>query len=178
MSLRDIAFRSFASQDHFELWQLLEIVNQINPQKILEIGVHRGGMIKTLHESFPQARIVGVDNNFSFLEYSDFEAVEGDSNQPETRDKVVDKFHGSQIDFLFIDGDHNYGAVKRDWLLYGTYVRDGGIVAFHDIMRMPGQIPGVEVRDVFDELKRTFATIEIWNGTLGENGPGIGVLFV
>jgi predicted O-methyltransferase YrrM len=36
------------------------------------------------------------------------------------------------IDVLFIDGDHNYGAVLTDWLLYAPLVKKGGIVAFHD----------------------------------------------
>jgi len=36
------------------------------------------------------------------------------------------------IDFLFIDGDHSYKAVKRDYLDWGNYIVDGGWIAFHD----------------------------------------------
>ena len=36
------------------------------------------------------------------------------------------------IEFLFIDGDHEYAAVEKDFLLYSPHLIDGGIVAFHD----------------------------------------------
>jgi predicted O-methyltransferase YrrM len=36
------------------------------------------------------------------------------------------------IDFLFIDGDHNYDGVKKDWELYSPLLRSGSIVVFHD----------------------------------------------
>jgi predicted O-methyltransferase YrrM len=36
------------------------------------------------------------------------------------------------IDFLFIDADHSYEAVKRDWEGWFPKVRKGGYVALHD----------------------------------------------
>jgi len=36
------------------------------------------------------------------------------------------------IDFLFIDGDHNYEAVNKDWELYSSMLDINSIVAFHD----------------------------------------------
>jgi len=44
----------------------------------------------------------------------------------------VVKTWNRQIDFLFIDGNHDYEAVKKDigdWL---GFVKKGGVVAFHD----------------------------------------------
>ena len=41
------------------------------------------------------------------------------------------------IDMLFIDGDHQYEAVKQDYLLWTPYLRDGGILAMHDV-DLPG----------------------------------------
>jgi predicted O-methyltransferase YrrM len=35
------------------------------------------------------------------------------------------------VGMLFIDGEHTYNAVKRD-LLWGDYVRKGGVIALHD----------------------------------------------
>ncbi len=37
-----------------------------------------------------------------------------------------------RLDFLFIDGDHNYDSVKLDWDLYSDLLLPGSIVAFHD----------------------------------------------
>jgi len=33
---------------------------------------------------------------------------------------------------LFIDGDHNYLGVKKDWIMYSPLLVDGSIVIFHD----------------------------------------------
>ena len=41
------------------------------------------------------------------------------------------KFSGS-IDFLFIDADHSYEAVKADWDGWFPKVRKGGYIALHD----------------------------------------------
>jgi len=35
---------------------------------------------------------------------------------------------GRQVDFLFIDGDHSYEGVKKDFEMYSSLVRKGGVV--------------------------------------------------
>lgn len=37
-----------------------------------------------------------------------------------------------KIELLFIDGDHQYESVEKDFLLWFPHLNDGGIVAFHD----------------------------------------------
>ncbi len=39
---------------------------------------------------------------------------------------------GRPIDFLFIDGDHNYEGVLKDWMLYSPLLSKRSYVAFHD----------------------------------------------
>lgn len=39
----------------------------------------------------------------------------------------------SKIDLLFIDGDHSYEGVKKDWDLYSPMLKSGSIVIFHDV---------------------------------------------
>jgi predicted O-methyltransferase YrrM len=39
---------------------------------------------------------------------------------------------GQAIDFLFIDGDHAYEGVRKDWELYSPLLAEGALVAFHD----------------------------------------------
>lgn len=37
------------------------------------------------------------------------------------------------VDFLFVDGDHDYVSVKLDWDIYSPFLCVGSYVAFHDI---------------------------------------------
>jgi len=63
--------------------------------------------------------------------------VIGDSTSRGTRQLVESllKIHGRQaIDVLFIDGDHTLKGVTADFDLFSPLVREGGVVAFHDIM--------------------------------------------
>lgn len=36
------------------------------------------------------------------------------------------------IEFIFIDGDHTYEVIKKDWELFSKKVKIGGIIALHD----------------------------------------------
>ena len=42
------------------------------------------------------------------------------------------------VALLWIDGDHRYEQVKRDFLLWEPHVMDGGIIAMHDTIRKQG----------------------------------------
>ena len=48
-------------------------------------------------------------------------------------DRLVKLLDGASIDFLFLDGDHSYDGIKMDFEMYGSLMRPGGLVAFHDI---------------------------------------------
>src|SRR6185503_4484059 len=39
---------------------------------------------------------------------------------------------GETIDFVFIDGDHSYEALRGDWEGWSPFIAKGGIVALHD----------------------------------------------
>ncbi len=41
------------------------------------------------------------------------------------------------IDALFIDADHRYEAIQRDWQQWSHKVKPGGIIALHDCRRVP-----------------------------------------
>jgi hypothetical protein len=48
-----------------------------------------------------------------------------------------------QVDFVYIDGSHDYDAVKRDIQLYVSKVRSGGFIGGHDI-NAPGVAKAVQ----------------------------------
>ena len=39
-----------------------------------------------------------------------------------------------KLDFIFIDGDHTYEGVKKDYEMYYTLMKKGGIIGFHDLV--------------------------------------------
>lgn len=41
------------------------------------------------------------------------------------------------IDFLFIDADHTYEAIKRDWKNWSRKMNEGGFIALHDCKPAP-----------------------------------------
>ena len=57
--------------------------------------------------------------------------IRDDSHDRRTFDQVKARLGGQMLDFVFIDGDHTYDGVRRDFELYEPLVRPGGIIAFH-----------------------------------------------
>ena len=55
------------------------------------------------------------------------------------------------IDLLFLDGDHSYEAVRRDFEDWAAKIRPGGFLAMHDVVhpihRGPGQVVDELVAD-------------------------------
>ena len=46
--------------------------------------------------------------------------------------EVLNKFQKNQINILFIDGDHKYKSVIRDFNNYKDFVKSGGFIIFDD----------------------------------------------
>ena len=61
----------------------------------------------------------------------DFKLFIADSQTEETRDKV--KEFCPEYDLIFIDGDHSYDGVRRDFELYQELLSPRGYIVFHDI---------------------------------------------
>ncbi|NBU97820.1 MAG: class I SAM-dependent methyltransferase, partial [Spirochaetia bacterium] len=64
---------------------------------------------------------------------SKVEMIEGDSHSDEVKSRVDSILFEGELDFLFIDGDHTYEGVKKDYNDYKKYVKNGGWIGFHDI---------------------------------------------
>ena len=83
---------------------------------------------------------------------------------------------GRKIDFLFIDGDHSYEGVKADFRLYSGFVRESGMIVFHDIIeeQLPESVCGVG--RFWSEIKPYYQHIEIVEDYEQQNA-GIAILF-
>ncbi len=140
-------------QSEYELSNLYRIVKSINPTKIVEIGSLFGGTLwHWMRLCKPGSTFVAVDmmvakedNRYKLQQYChnrlwyewanakqhNLQVIEGSSQDPKVIETIYEKY--KPVDFLFIDGDHTYGGVKRDFQNYLDLVRPGGVMAFHDI---------------------------------------------
>ena len=152
------SFRQFRPiwQVRPELELFLAEVEQVRPRAIVEIGSAGGGSSFLLASAMADdGLLVCVDlpmgpfKGFvpiartrlwrAFAKKSRrVELLETDSHDRATLDRVGALLAGRPVDVLVIDGDHTYAGVKSDYEMYCPLVRDGGIVAFHDI------VPGLE----------------------------------
>jgi hypothetical protein len=88
---------------------------------------------------------------------------------------------------LLIDADHSYAGVKQDFMQYKRFVRDGGIIAFHDIVQDHltkfGHDPATwmgsgsgEVYLFWDRLKSYYETSREFVIDYEQDGCGIGAI--
>ena len=171
-----------------ELKALLELADSMRPKDVVEIGLGSGSTFRlwplVVH---PDARITGIDRIAPDIEFEDgisqtTRILTRDSQTEAARDEVA-SIHPDGIDFLFIDGDHSFDGVRRDFELYGPFVRNPGIIAFHDINRDHRHL-GIncvedsgEVYQLWDEIKNNYRHEE-FVADRRQSGYGIGVLFI
>jgi glycosyltransferase involved in cell wall biosynthesis len=145
------------SQIEEEFSELLKIYKKLNPKNVCEIGSLLGWTLsRYIDASSPGTTIVSVDLPVRFFTGPQDPRV----NQQEYGHLILWKKWAKQknvnlhvlpfssleqytagmtrsitpeLDFLFIDGNHMYEAIRHDFNTYGSLVRKGGVIAFHDI---------------------------------------------
>jgi len=176
-----------------EFISLLNEVQKLNPRRILEVGTANGGTLFLLsHVAHASANIVSVDlpggkfgEGYAWWRtplYRRFAGkgqtihlLRGDSHSLDIYEKIRKTVDNELFDVVFIDGDHSYDGVKKDFELYGSIVRKGGLVAFHDIAE-PAD-PEIQVDRFWNEIKRRYRHLEVIS-RVNQRGYGIGVLYV
>lgn len=140
----------FDSLDHIgqnadELWEVVQRLQAANISKMIEVGVSRGGSMRVWDAVVGKGgTIVGIDNEDRlqvsgesiFWDFNTANAqihyVVGDSRVPSTIDRVREVFSPGEVDFLWVDADHNYEPCRDDHNNYLEFVRPGGIIGIHD----------------------------------------------
>lgn len=114
----------------------------------MEIGSAAGGTVYAINHFFNCSTIVLIDDNrhpkahvrpYILRDILRNEII-GDSHHPNTL-KVAAEYC-QQYDMVMIDGDHSYHGVKKDYEMYASLVRVGGLLVFHDsaIVYDPGLV--------------------------------------
>jgi predicted O-methyltransferase YrrM len=182
------------SQVKDEIAKLLEIVAELRPKIVLEIGTEGGGTLFLFTRiADPEAKIISIDLPggpfgggypkwkiplyLSFSKCSQkLHLIRRSSHELQTLEEVKGILGAEKVDFLFIDGDHSYEGVRKDFEMYSHLVGKGGIIAFHDIVPHPPET-GCEVSKFWNEIKHSYRHHKIvkdWN----QKWAGIGVLYI
>ncbi len=135
----------------FLLWD--NFLSKIKHNWFIEIGVKFGGTSK-LWEICGFKNGIGVDidiSNFRAKLGNNYNLIEGNSRDVSTISRVKDILCDEKVDFLFIDGAHDYDSCLMDFYNYKEFVREGGVIAFHDIVP-----ENMGVKDVFREVKDNY----------------------
>jgi len=138
---------------------LVDLIQRLEKKKLvgLEIGCSLGHTTVHLMSNFPELKLYGID---PYIEYIDWNGnhlptehhvenleIFNRNIKPfekqhilyrEKSDDVVDKFEDGSLDFVFIDGLHEYEQVLTDCRNYYSKVKSGGIFSGHDYMTIPG----------------------------------------
>lgn len=137
--LQDLIQVYSAEQRWHEVAWLYRHAEKLNPKVIVEIGIKEGGNLKILSTLLPEEGLaIGIDPRKEIpWKMNDAKCkvshIAGDSHSKDTIKKLVMLLKGQKIDLLFIDGDHSYQGMLQDFKDYSPFVRDGGIIAIHDI---------------------------------------------
>jgi predicted O-methyltransferase YrrM len=197
----DFAHKGFGgfirpSQVRWEIMSLANIVATLKPETVLEVGTSKGGTLFIWTRlATPDAHLVSIDmpggeNTWAYPHWKEgfykhfaskdqrIDLLRGDSQKQEMVDRLGNILHDKQVDFLFIDADHAYEGVKKDFELYSPFVRAGGVIAFHDIA-FHAPITNCRVKDLWDEVKvLPKYRYEEFVENPAQGWGGIGVLFV
>jgi predicted O-methyltransferase YrrM len=130
---------------------LYGLVHDEQPEVAVEIGRYRGGSTLLLAAALQH----GVLHSYDIQTRQGRSGAELDNQLVAALDRYglsdrvrlhVEDSHTaapveSQIDLLFIDGDHSEPGVRRDFDRWGPLVAPGGHVLFHDAVEVPDFVP-------------------------------------
>lgn len=186
---------AWSMQKEQEILQLLRLVEETSPRVVCEIGAAWGGSLLLFSRvAHPQATIISIDIGYTSARRGAYPCLVRrgqklhclplDSHAPATIRTVKNILRGRQIDFLFVDGDHTLSGVSADYQNYGQIVRDGGMIAFHDIVpdsRLRNGAPTAayvgEVPQFWAAVKHRVKKTAEFVENKDQDGYGIGVLW-
>lgn len=175
-----------------EILSLLGELDQLKPKSILEIGTANGGTLFlfcrlsldpegiAISLDLPGGRFGGGYPRWRSRLYRTFVSkkqeiflLRVDSHDSSSLSNVYEILGGRKLDFLFIDGDHSYEGVKRDFQLYSPLVRENGIIALHDIAKHQGIESQVDL--FWREISAKYSSKEFLESS-SQGWAGIGML--
>ena len=136
-------------QNRPEITGAAEFFKSMNVKNFMEIGTDQGGTFAIWSKLSEDGIRISLDlphGTYGVDTYdvnqrdahlkslgSNVRMIHGDSHSEEMQSLISSLLKEGELDFLFIDGDHTYEGVKKDYEDYKKYVKSGGWIGFHDI---------------------------------------------
>lgn len=169
-------YAPYCEQLSFEISTALSLMRHYFKTGIaIDIGTYRGGTTNMISTIFDE--VITVDDQVRWKDTislrDNIVPVVGDSHSMDVYNSVRDTMNGRKADVIFIDGDHSRNGVKQDFFMYSKFIRDGGIVLFHDIVDHPIKAncdvcgfwndikKGNEIREIVENREQTWAGIGV-----------------
>ncbi len=186
-----------AAQKERELAALLRLLRRRRLYTVVEIGTLSGGTLWAWCQvAEPDGLLVSIDlpgglfgggyeeNEVPRLRsyarpHQELHLLPVDSHDPRTLETVRTLLRDRPIDLLFIDGDHTYEGVRRDFCMYGPLVRRNGLIVLHDVVPHP-DVPECQVDRLWNAVKGDYKHVALVDpGDVRGWGQwgGIGVLY-
>ena len=123
-------------------------------KKGVEVGVQEGKYSKILLDANPGVELFGVDPYVPYRWYRDFTRSETINKHYEAAHALLDgypnytfirkmstdavnDFKDGSLDFVYLDGNHEFMHVAQDISLWQKKLRPGGILSGHDYIKRP-----------------------------------------
>ena len=136
----------------FSRWrELASLFAELEYKVGAEIGVEQGVYSEAMSQHNPGVKIYCIDPWITYTRYADYvDQYKLDKRREEalirlskynceiireTSMEAVKKFEPESLDFVFIDGNHEFEFVVNDIIYWSRIVRPGGIVSGHDYKR-------------------------------------------
>ena len=156
---------------------IYELVLESKPDYVLEIGTGQCQSARTILGALSdnkKGKLVSIDLRDKRYKIPDdlksyFHQIIGNSHTEDIFNKVKEQFN-KPIDILFIDGDHKYCGVKKDFEMYVPLVKKGGLILMHDTCNNREG-----VKDFWKEIK--YPKVNLEYGTAAYDiVPGLGII--
>jgi predicted O-methyltransferase YrrM len=175
--LAELAIFYGACQKIAELAPLIILLQRRKLNTIVEIGTAKGGTFWLWCQlAQPTATIISIDlpggefgGGYSLedierlktygQESQSLHFFRANSHHKNTVKILRRVLQEKKIDFLFVDGDHRYVGVKKDFQFYSPLVKNRGLIAFHDILPH-SQVKLCQVDKFWREIREDYQTWE------------------
>ena len=160
---------------------IIEKLKKFKTDYVLEIGFAGGRHTYAILESFKPEQMVTVDVDFDYQngrhkieeikkEFDTCTFIE-DNSASCLNPEFFNKYFPNGVDYVLVDGGHQYNDAMRDMMNCFSFVNEGGIMIVDDYESKVCPLKSVDmaVRDFSEQSGNTFEAISL------EDGKGMAV---